>query len=157
VYIYTIDGNELTMKQTLDYSGEVSAVSYSPSGDYLAASGQGRKLCIFETNSYKVTYFNMTANKCDPLITVICFADLITDQNKHKGNFIVNKFFLQKKPLNHGNPQGVRKSLLRVYRVNEMKVICLFTIDKNIVFVVILQTFSGHIDGYHNCFGGFGR
>ncbi|XP_065919248.1 WD repeat-containing protein 1-like [Dysidea avara] len=55
VYIYTIDGNELTLKQTLDYySGEVSAVSYSPGGDYLAVSGGGRKLYIYETGSYKL-------------------------------------------------------------------------------------------------------
>ena len=55
VYIYTIDGNELTLKQTLEYyNGEVSAVGYSPTGDHLAVSGGGRKLYIYETGSYKV-------------------------------------------------------------------------------------------------------
>ena len=52
MYLYTIDGNELTSKETLDYGGEVSAVSYSPSGAYLAVSGGARKLFVYDTSSY---------------------------------------------------------------------------------------------------------
>lgn len=54
MYLYTIDGNELTAKETLDYGGEVTALSYSPSGAHLAVSGSARKLLIYDTSSYKV-------------------------------------------------------------------------------------------------------
>ena len=55
MYLYTVDGNELTQKETLDYGGEVSAVAYSPSGAYLAVSGGARKTFIYDTSTYKVT------------------------------------------------------------------------------------------------------
>lgn len=54
MYIYIIDGNQLTLKNTLEYyNGEVSTVSYSPTGDFLAASGGGRKLYIYDTKYLK--------------------------------------------------------------------------------------------------------
>ena len=54
MYVYTIGGNELTPKETLDYGGEVSAISYSPTGTYLAVSGGARKTFIYDTSTYKV-------------------------------------------------------------------------------------------------------
>lgn len=54
MYLYTVGGSELTLKETLDYGGEVSAISYSPNSAYLAVSGSARKLFIYDTSTYKV-------------------------------------------------------------------------------------------------------
>ena len=57
MYLYSIDGNELTLKETLDYGGEVSAISYSPTGAYLAVSGGARKTFVYDTSTYKVMMY----------------------------------------------------------------------------------------------------
>ena len=72
MYLYTIDGNELTSKETLDYGGEVSAVSYSPSGAYLAVSGGARKLFVYDTSSYDKVNTSRIVTHSNTAFSILC-------------------------------------------------------------------------------------
>lgn len=55
VRVYSVSGDSLTEKTTIETSEEISAVSYSPNGDLLAVTS-GRSVCTYDVASYQVLY-----------------------------------------------------------------------------------------------------
>lgn len=53
VYIYSLSGDTLTQTKTLDASGEVLCVGYSPDGQFLASGDSNRNVFVFETTSWE--------------------------------------------------------------------------------------------------------
>ena len=54
MYIYTLAGDELTQKQTMDHNGGITDVKYSPDGAFLVATDTHRKVVLYELPEYKV-------------------------------------------------------------------------------------------------------
>jgi len=63
IYIYTVSGTTLTKSHTLDaHRGEISKLSYSPCGTYLAAGDTNREVIVWEGKNQKTTgWVNHTA------------------------------------------------------------------------------------------------
>lgn len=53
VRVYSVSGDSLTEKTTIETTDEISAVAYSPTGEFLAVTS-GRSVCTYETASFQV-------------------------------------------------------------------------------------------------------
>ncbi|XP_063607202.1 actin-interacting protein 1-like isoform X2 [Penaeus indicus] len=53
IHIYTLDGNTLTEKTTLQHLGPVTDVAYSPDGQYLVACDANRKVIVYSLPGYE--------------------------------------------------------------------------------------------------------
>ncbi|KAK6639095.1 hypothetical protein RUM43_007365 [Polyplax serrata] len=53
VYIYTLNGSQLTHKLALEHLGPVTDCSYSPNGEYLVACDGNRKVIPYNTSEYQ--------------------------------------------------------------------------------------------------------
>lgn len=56
VHIYTLEGVSLSPNTELTHLGPVTDVRYSPDSTYLVASDANRKLILYTTEEYKVTF-----------------------------------------------------------------------------------------------------
>lgn len=54
VHIYSLNGGTLEETQLLQQTGEITCLSFSPDGAYLAAGDSNRKLALYECPSYNV-------------------------------------------------------------------------------------------------------
>lgn len=58
MYIYGLDGTNLTPKTELEHLGEVTDAAYSPDNKYLVACDAHRKVILYVVPEYKVIYFH---------------------------------------------------------------------------------------------------
>lgn len=57
VHIYELQGNSLSQIQELDHLGAVTDVCYSPDDNYLVACDANRKVVLYSTEDYMVSFF----------------------------------------------------------------------------------------------------
>lgn len=55
VRVYSVSGDSLTEKTTIETTDEISAVAYSPTGEFLAVTS-GRSVCTYETASFQLKH-----------------------------------------------------------------------------------------------------
>ncbi|KAG7175320.1 Actin-interacting protein 1-like, partial [Homarus americanus] len=53
IHVYTLSGNTLTEKTTLEHLGPVTDLSYSPDNGYLVACDANRKVLVYTLPSYE--------------------------------------------------------------------------------------------------------
>ena len=58
--VYSVSGDSLNEKTTIELSGEISAAAYSPEGEFLAVTS-GRSVCTYDSASYQVSLFRYVA------------------------------------------------------------------------------------------------
>lgn len=58
VHIFTLNNGELAEKKVLDHRGGITAVVYSPDGNYLAAADSNRKIVLYKSDSYALVHDN---------------------------------------------------------------------------------------------------
>ena len=58
--VYSVSGDSLNEKTTIELSGEISAAAYSPEGEFLAVTS-GRSICTYDSASYQVSLFRCVA------------------------------------------------------------------------------------------------
>ncbi|XP_058801555.1 actin-interacting protein 1 [Phymastichus coffea] len=56
VYIYTLDGTNLTPKTELEHLGGVTGAAYSPDNKYLVACDSNRKVILYVADEYKLAH-----------------------------------------------------------------------------------------------------
>lgn len=56
VHVYTLAGNQLNAKVDLDHLGAITDVAYSPDNKYLVACDSNRKVILYTTEEYKVSF-----------------------------------------------------------------------------------------------------
>lgn len=57
VHVYTLSGNALHDKTTLDHSGAITDIKYSPDGAYVAVCDTYRKVLLYQLPDYTVLFW----------------------------------------------------------------------------------------------------